>query len=102
MTRFDELTAGIPAGQVSAWYPMTQKLRPEQIAQRSTWGRVPDVDMSKAAAHIVRVIPSNASTTTEMFELDPGISGETVGEGRGWSVIPTGDAPVAIHGRIMR
>ena len=84
------------------WYGKVEKLRPEQIAQRSTWGRVPDVDMSKAAAHVIRVRPEHNSTVTEMFELDPGISGETVGEGRGWSAVPAGSGSVAIHGRGMR
>lgn len=84
------------------WFGKVEKLRPEQIATRSTWGRVPDVDMSKAAAHIIRVRPEGNSTVTEMFELDPGITSETVGEGRGWSVVPAGNGSVAVHGRGMR
>ncbi|MGH7483981.1 MAG: hypothetical protein ACREMY_00070 [bacterium] len=84
------------------WFSKTEKLRPEQIAQRSTWGRVPDIDMAKATQYVITVRPSNGSTVTEMFELDPGISGATVGEGRGWSVIPSAEAPVAIHGRGSR
>lgn len=84
------------------WRSKTEKLRPEQIAQRRTWGRVPDTDMTKAAAHTIRVRPEGNSTCTEMFELDPGISGETVGEGRGWSAVPAGNGSVAVHGRCMR
>lgn len=85
-----------------SWPNRVQKLRPEQIADRSTWGRVPETDMIKAASHMIRVVPVGSTTITEMFELDPGISGETVGEGRGWSEPPRGYGPVAVHGRCMR
>lgn len=85
-----------------AWFSKTEKLRPEQIAQRSTWGRVPDMDMKKAAQHVIRVVPKDGYTVTEMFELDPGISGQTVGEGRGWQFAPAGYGQIMIHGRAMR
>jgi hypothetical protein len=82
------------------WPNKIQKLRPEQIADRQTWGRVPETDMIKAASHVIRVVPAGSSTVTEMFELDPGISG--YGEGRGWSEPPRGQGLVAVHGRAMR
>lgn len=86
----------------NAWYSKTEKLRPEQISHQSTWGRVPDTDMARAAAHVVRVVPGDGFLMTEMFELDPGIAGETVGEGRGWKVVPAGYGKLAIHGRAQR
>lgn len=79
-----------------------RKLRPEQIADRSTWGRVPEADAVKAASHMIRVVPVGSTTITQMFELDPGISGATVGEGRGWFEPPQGYGPVAVHGRCLR
>jgi len=78
------------------------KLRDSQIANRSTWGVVPDRDMTKAAQHIVRVIPGNAYTLCYVNELDPGISEESVGEGRGWQVAPRGYGNVVVHGRALR
>lgn len=84
-----------------SWRGYTQKLRPEQIADRSTWGVVPETDMIKAASHMIRVQPAGASTVTEMFELDPGISGERAGEGRGWTAPPRPYAPVTHHGRVL-
>lgn len=86
----------------ASWPNRTQKLRPEQIANQATWGRVPETDMIKAASHVIRSVPARSTTVTEMFELDPGISGMTVGEGRGWSEVPRSEAPVAVHGRVMR
>lgn len=79
-----------------------QKLRPDQIANQSTWGRVPETDMIKAASHMIRVVPVGSTTITHMFELDPGISEETVGEGRGWSDPPRSYGNVAVHGRALR
>lgn len=79
-----------------------QKLTDGQIADRSTWGRVPETDMVKAASHSIRSVPAGSTTITVMNDLDPGISGETVGEGRGWSEPPRGYGPVAVHGRCMR
>lgn len=80
----------------------TQKLRDEQIANQSTWGRVPETDMIKAASHSIRVVPVGSTTITIMNELDPGISEESVGEGRGWTDVPKSYGPIAIHGRGMR
>lgn len=85
-----------------SWPRRTQKLRPEQIANQATWARVPETDMVKAASHTIRVVPVGSTTVTEMFELDPGISGATVGEGRGWSEPPRGYGPVMAHGRVGR
>lgn len=84
------------------WPNRVQKLRPEQIANQATWGRVPETDMIKAASHMIRVIPAGSTTITVMNEMDPGISEETVGEGRGWSDPPRGYGPVAVHGKGMR
>lgn len=84
------------------WQGGVQKLRPEQLAHQRTWARVPDIDMISAASHIIRVTPSNGVTITEMFELDPGISGESVGEGRGWLEPPRGYGSNCVHGRCMR
>jgi hypothetical protein len=77
------------------------KLRPEQIANRLTWGVVPDKDMTKAAQHSIRVVPKHGYTVAWVNELDPGISTETVGEGE-WREPPRGDGSVAVHGRCMR
>lgn len=83
------------------WRGYTQKLRPDQIADRSTWGVVPETDMIKAASHMILVRPSGSTTITEMFELDPGISDERAGEGRGWSIPPRAYGPVTQHGRVL-
>lgn len=79
-----------------------QKLRPDQIANQQTWARVPETDLIKAASSMIRVVPSGSTTITHMFELDPGISGETVGEGRGWTEVPQSYGNVAVHGRVLR
>jgi hypothetical protein len=50
-----------------------------QIAQRTTWRRVPDVQSALAAMHVIHVVPQNGSTVTELNPLDPG----TVSDG-GW------------------
>lgn len=84
------------------WSTMVGKLRPSQIADQQTWGRVPETDMIKAASHTIRVVPVGSTTVTQMFELDPGISGSTVGEGRGWQSPPRSYGQVAVHGRGMR
>jgi hypothetical protein len=78
------------------------KLRPAQIANRRTWGTVPDRDMTKAALHIIHTAPKDGFTVTYMNELDPGISEESVGEGTGWQVTPRSHGDVAVHGRGMR
>lgn len=86
----------------STWPNRVQKLRPEQIANQATWARVPETDIIKAASHSIRVIPKGSTTITVMNEMDPGISEETVGEGRGWSEPPKSYGPVMPHGRVMR
>lgn len=48
------------------------KLRPEQIAQRSTWGRVPDAQSALAAMHVIHVAPAGSTTVTRLNPLDPG------------------------------
>lgn len=84
------------------WPSRIQKLRPEQIATQATWGRVPETDAVKAASHVIRSVPAGSTTITEMFELDPGITAQTVGEGRGWNLPPRAYGHVAVHGRTMR
>ncbi|MGH7484144.1 MAG: hypothetical protein ACREMY_00895 [bacterium] len=87
----------------NAWFSKTEKLHNGQIAAQKTWGGVPDVNMTKAAMHVIRVRPAGGGySVTEMFELDPGIVGATVTEGRGWKVIPAGSGQLAVHGRTMR
>jgi hypothetical protein len=86
------------------WQPAArmQKLRIEQVATRKTWGRVPDTDMSKAALHVVHVIPAGSTTITMMNQLDPGLYGETVGEdSRPWFDAPSTYGYVAKHGKGM-
>ena len=78
------------------------RLRPAQIAQRATWGMVPDKEMTKAAMHVIRIRPANGYTIAYVNELDPGISDESVGEGTGWQDSPRGYGNVAVHGRAMR
>lgn len=85
-----------------SWPEKVQKLRPEQIANQATWGRVPDVDMTKAASHSIRVVPAGSTTATLMNELDPGITTQTVTEGRGWAQPPRAQGLNAVHGRTMR
>lgn len=56
----------------SNYPPRVGKLRPEQIAQRSNWTRVPDRQAAMAAAHIVHVVPAGATTVTHLNPMDPG------------------------------
>lgn len=51
---------------------MIGRLRQEQIAQQSTWTRVPEADRITADMHVIHVIPSNGSTETRVNPLDPG------------------------------
>lgn len=83
----------------ASWPEKTQKLRPEQIAAQATWARVPETDLIKAASHTIRVAPAGSTTITEMFELDPGITEQTVTEGRGWAAPPRSYGRLAVHGR---
>lgn len=78
----------IPAGY--AYHPRARKLRPEQIADRSTWARVPDAQVAMAAAHVIHVIPLGASTVTVLNPLDPGtVADVATGEDRpGWLARP--------------
>jgi hypothetical protein len=79
-----------------------QKLLPEQIAQRSTWGRVPDQQMTNAAMHVISVVPVKSTTITLVNELDPGLYGETADDGAGaWFDPPAAYGHNAIHGRAM-
>lgn len=77
--------------------PGAGKLRPEQIAQRSTWARVPDRETTLAAMHAIHVAPMGASTVTHLNPLDPGTVADTeVDRGPGWLVGP------ADEGRVFR
>lgn len=80
-----------------------QKLRPDQIAQRSTWGRVPNTEMTSAAMHSITVIPARSTTITMVNELDPALYGESADESSTlWFDPPAGYGHNAIHGRAMR
>lgn len=57
-----------------------------QIAQRSTWARVPDEQTALAAMHVIHIVPAHGSTITELNPLDPGTTddnADTAG-GPGW------------------
>ncbi len=56
---------------IPRWLGFTGKLGADQIVQRSTWGGVPDSEMSMAAVHRINCQPLNASTTTYVNRLDP-------------------------------
>jgi hypothetical protein len=90
--------------RLSNWQPAAriQKLRIEQVATRKTWARIPDTDMTKAALHIVHTIPNNASTTTYVNQLDPGLFGESAGDdNRTWLDPPNSYGIVVKHGKAM-
>ncbi len=48
------------------------KYRPGQIARMSTWGVVPDEEMTMASLTRISAVPDGASTVTYMNVLDPG------------------------------
>jgi hypothetical protein len=90
--------------RLSNWRPQgaVQKLRIEQVATRKTWARIPDTDMTKAALHVIHVIPANASTVTVVNQLDPGLYGESVGsDNRPWFDSPNSYGYVAQHGKAL-
>lgn len=64
--------AGETVSSPSNYPAAVGRFRPEQIAQRATWGVVPDDQMRTAAMHAVHVVPANGSTVTEVNPLDPG------------------------------
>lgn len=70
------------------------KFRPEQIAQRTTWSRVPDEQTALAAMHVIHVVPANGSTIAVMNPLDPGTivdgGADSDGQGPGWLRRPHG------------
>jgi hypothetical protein len=70
------------------------KFRPEQIAQRTTWRRVPDEQTAIAAMHVIHVVPHNGSTITALNPLDPGTvadgGADADGMGYGWLHRPHG------------
>jgi hypothetical protein len=52
--------------------PSINKFRPEQIAQQSTWTKVPEEKRVETSVHVIHIVPSNASTITYVNPLDPG------------------------------
>lgn len=71
---------------------MVGRFRPEQIAQRSTWGKIPDQDKVFASMHVVHVTPANGSTECRVNPVDPG-DGFYVdpGDSSSWgTVVPAG------------
>ena len=52
--------------------PSVRRFRPEQIAQQSTWTRVPEGKRVSMSMHIIHVVPANASTLTYVNPVDPG------------------------------
>ena len=78
------------------------RFRTEQIAQRSTWNRLPDEPTNFSAMSIIRVHPIGGSTITTLNPTDPGTvdggQGDTIGEqGPGWLLRPGGYGQVAKH-----
>lgn len=64
--------------------PSVGKLRPAQIAQRSTWQAVPDTQAAAAAMHVIHIRPLGASTETIVNPMDPAsleVDGNNVGPG---------------------
>lgn len=51
---------------------MVGRFRQEQIAQQSTWTRVPQEIRVWADMHVVHIVPENGSTTTIVNPVDPG------------------------------
>lgn len=76
-----------------AYQPQAGKLREDQVAQRSTWSRVPDAQVELAAAHVIHVLPLGASTVTLLNPLDPGtVADPATGQDRpGWLMRPGAD-----------
>lgn len=73
------------------------RLRPEQIATRSTWARVPDNETRTAAMHAIHIVPANGSTITEVNPLDPGTTEDA--DPPLWLERPHGYGHVAQSGR---
>lgn len=78
------------------------RFQPAQIAQRSTWNRLPDEPTNFSAMSVIRVHPVNGSTVVTLNPTDPGTveggQGEWIGEqGPGWLMPPGGYGQVAKH-----
>jgi hypothetical protein len=52
--------------------PSVNKFRPDQIAQQSTWTRIPEAQRTVASMRIIHIVPSNGSTVTYVNPIDPG------------------------------
>lgn len=58
--------------KITFWPGMVGRLRQEQIAQQSTWTRIPEGQRIFADMHVIHVVPENGSTTTQVNPTDPG------------------------------
>jgi hypothetical protein len=71
----------------SNYPPRVGKFTDDQIAQRSTWSRVPDADVATAAMHIIHIAPAGASTVTVVNRMDPATVADDADGG--WLEAPT-------------
>jgi hypothetical protein len=69
---------------------MLGKLSDQQIAQQSTWTVIPENERVVASMHVIRVVPSNASTETTVNPTDPGDGCHYEIPGAKGSVVPAG------------
>lgn len=77
--------------------PAVGRFRPEQIAQRSTWGVVRDDERRTTAMHVIHIVPANGSTITEVNPLDPGTTEDA--DPPSWLERPHGYGYVAQAGK---
>jgi hypothetical protein len=78
------------------WDPQTSNLNSNQIARQSTWGIVPDQEMTVASMHTVECVPTNKSTITRVNPLDPASTGYN------WHRIPSNNDAVIPAGNSRR
>lgn len=70
------------------WAGSVGKRHSGQIATQSTWGKVPDSEMTAASFHTIRCVPKGYSTVTYMNKLDPNSNGSI--DGCYWNDPPGG------------
>lgn len=73
-----------------------------QIAQRSTWNRLPDVGTNLSAMHVIRMRPANGSTVVQLNPTDPGTvdggdGNDYTENGPGWLMRPGAYGPSGKH-----
>lgn len=70
------------------WAGFTGKRCRDQIVHQSTWGGVPDSEMTAASFHRISCVPKGSTTVTYVNKLDPNSDGTV--DGCYWADPPGG------------